>query len=75
MSLQYSEEKLEKDTATFKEKIHNLESQLSDQDHRVEELNSMINSLRNSEKDSMGKIQKMDIQGLKNNEKIEKVNK
>ena len=61
MSLQYSEEKLEKDTATFKEKIHNLESQLSDQDHRVEELNSMINSLRNSEKDSMGKIQKMDI--------------
>ena len=40
---------------------------------KIEELNENLKNMRESEKDNMGKIQKMDIEGLKSNEKIDRL--
>lgn len=61
LQLQYTEEKMEKDSQTLKEKIDRLESQLADGEQKVEELNSLIENSRSSEKEGLSKIQKLEI--------------
>ncbi len=46
-----------------------------DNQKRVNQFNIVINNLRNSDKYNQTKIQKAEIQALKTNEKIDKLNK
>lgn len=75
LQLQYISEQGEKDGANNKEKISTLENYNREYERRIEELNTLVTNLRSTDKENQTRIQKFEVDILKSNERIEKLQK
>ena len=75
MQVQYGEDQAEKTAQIHREKIQSMEAAAKESERKIEDLAHTVETLRSTQKENQGKIQGMEIDTLKTNDKIEKLTK
>ena len=72
---QYAEDRAEKETMNLKDKQSQVEGLIKDYEEQISGLDQTINALRNSEKELTAKVQRLEMELIKSEEKCERSKK
>jgi predicted RNA-binding protein with PIN domain len=75
IKLQYADDRAEKDASNLRDKQNQVEGLIKDYEEQIAGLDQTINTLRLSEKELSTKLQKVELELIKSEEKYERTKK